>query len=393
MFPVIHCLGVLAVLPVCAAAPDLTDRAWDHFYNLEYDQALEAFEADAANRPDAASAHNHIAQTLLFREMYRVGALESEMVSGNDAFLRREKLRPSETVETRFHAELARSMEISQARIEKNPKDTLAMYDLGIAHGLRSNYNFLVRRAWTDALRDATAGRKLHNKVTEIEPGNVDARMMQGMHDYIVGNLPFFYKMMGFLVGFRGDKEEGLRTLELVAKKGEHNRVDAEVILAVLYRREKRYQDAVVLLDDLIRRFPRNYLLWFERGQMYSALGDKQRALGAIQAVADRKRKGVKGFARVPEEKIAYQLGTIQFWYNDLEQALQNFKVVAATAKDVDLNTEVLTWMRIGQIYDLTDRRQQAREAYEKAITAAPNAQAARESKRYLRSPYRREKA
>ena len=39
--------------------------------------------------------HNHVAQTLLFREMYRNGALETELVSGNNPFLRRKKLNPS----------------------------------------------------------------------------------------------------------------------------------------------------------------------------------------------------------------------------------------------------------------------------------------------------------
>lgn len=393
MFSVRLWLGVMAALAAVAGSPELNEQAWDHFYNLEYDQALQLFEQQAAARPDSASAHNHVAQTLLYREMYRVGALESELVSGNDSFLRRDKLQPAKAVEERFQAQLARSMQISRALLEKNPRNTQALYDLGIAYGLRSNYNFLVSRSWTDALRDATNGRKLHNQITGIEPDNVDARMMQGMHDYVVGCLPFFYKMLGFVVGFRGDREEGIRTLELVARQGRNNRVDAEVILAVLYRREKRYKDAIPLLDDLIRRFPRNYLLWFERGQMYSALGDKQRALGSVQTVAEQKRRGLKGFARVPREKIAYQLATIQFWYNDLDESLKNFLTVAAAAKEMDLNTEVLTWMRIGQIYDLTDRRKEAREAYNNAIAAAPNAAAARESRRYLRSPYRREKA
>jgi tetratricopeptide (TPR) repeat protein len=383
----------LIVAPVVAAGSLQTERAWQHFYNLEYDQALKLFEAAAATEPESPSLHNHIAQTLLFREIYRVGALESEMVSGNDAFLRREKLKPGKEVEARFHAEIAKAMELAETRLKENPNDTQAMYDMGISHGLKSNYNFLVRRAWMDALRDATAGRKLHNKVTELDPSNIDARMMQGMHDYVVGSLPFFYKLVGFLAGFRGNREEGIRTLELVARQGQDNRVDAEVILAVLYRREKRYKDALPLLDDLIRRFPRNYLLWFERGQMYSALGDKERALASIQAVADRKAKRAKGFDRVPWEKIYYHLGTVQFWYNDLDEALTNFEQVAKRAKDLDLNTEVLTWMRLGQIHDLSGRREDALEAYKKAVAAAPNAAAGRESKRYLRSPYRREKA
>jgi cytochrome c-type biogenesis protein CcmH/NrfG len=47
--------------------------------------------------------------------------------------------------------------------------------------------------------------------------------------------------------------------------------------------------------------------------------------------------------------------------------------------------------MRLGQVYDLTNRRNLALEAYRKAIAFAPQAEAAKESSRYLSSPYRRQ--
>ena len=46
-------------------------------------------------QPDSPDAYNHIAQTILYREMFRTGALESELVTGANAFLRREKMNPS----------------------------------------------------------------------------------------------------------------------------------------------------------------------------------------------------------------------------------------------------------------------------------------------------------
>ena len=46
--------------------------------------------------------------------------------------------------------------------------------------------------------------------------------------------------------------------------------------------------------------------------------------------------------------------------------------------------------MRQGQIYDLTNRHSQAIEAYRRAIAFAPEADAAKESRRYINSPYRR---
>jgi hypothetical protein len=46
--------------------------------------------------------------------------------------------------------------------------------------------------------------------------------------------------------------------------------------------------------------------------------------------------------------------------------------------------------MRVGQIYDLTGRHDLAVEAYKKAMAYAPDAEAARESRRYISAPYHR---
>jgi tetratricopeptide (TPR) repeat protein len=104
------------------------------------------------------------------------------------------------------------------------------------------------------------------------------------------------------------------------------------------------------------------------------------------------KQEGLPGFANVPWEKIYFQLGNIQFWYNDLDQALENLKKVTASHNEVDLNTGVLAWMRLGQIYDMKNRRTEAIEAYRHAVAFAPEAEAAKESRGYMSSPYRRGK-
>jgi tetratricopeptide (TPR) repeat protein len=279
---------------------------------------------------------------------------------------------------------------LAAARLKRNPKDTAAMYASGIAYGLRSNYYWVVKKAWRDSLSDATAARKLHNRITELEPDNVDARLVQGLHDYIVGSLPWTYKMVGFLVGIRGDKEKGIRTVQEVAKTGRLNRVDAEVFLCALYRRENRSRLAVPLVEDLIRRYPRNYLLRMELAQMYSQSGDGTRGLQTLEDVARLKRSHAAGYDRVPWEKIYYQEGSIQFWYNDLDRSLENLKKVAAAGEEVDLNTGVQAYLRMGQIYDMKHRRADAVEAYKKAISFAPQAEAAQESQKYLATPYRR---
>lgn len=380
----------MALAALLLLASPLVESGYSHFYNLEFDQAIADFELAARERPDDPAMHNHLAQALLFREMYRDGALESELVSGANPFLRRPKMEVQPEVERRFQSEIAASLALCERRLRAGEKDTAALYAMGIAYGLRANFHYLVRKAWRDALRDATAGRKAHNRISQIDPANIDARLMQGLHEYIIGSLPFAYRLVGFLAGVRGDREGGLRTVELVARHGLQNRVDAEIMLCALYRRERQPQRALPLLEDLIRRFPRNYLFRMEQSQMYSNLGDKAKALAAVGAVAEAKRRRLPGYADVPWEKIWFQEGTIQFWYGDLEAALENMRKVISTGRELDLGTGVLAWMRIGQIYDLTNRRPEALNAYKNASGFAPSSEAARESRRYLITPYRR---
>jgi tetratricopeptide (TPR) repeat protein len=382
-------LLVSLLIPVAWAEDPLVERGFGHFYNLEYDEAIADFRSAIAAQPGDPEMHNHLAQTIVFQEMYRNGALESELVSGTNSFLRRPKLNPAPQTEQSFLSEVAKAMALAQARIDRNPKDTTALYALGIAYGLRSNYYWVVKKAWRDSLRDATAARRLHARVEAIEPGNVDARLVEGLHDYIIGSLPWTWRTFGFLFGIRGDKELGIRLVQDVAAHGSTNRFDAQIFLCALYRRENQTRRAVPIVEDLIRRFPRNYLLRLELSQMYSMAGDKTDALAAVEKVAELKDQHAAGYDRVPWDKIYYQQGTIEFWYGELDHALGHLQQVAGAA-EIDLNTGVYTYLRIGQIYDLQRRRAQAIEAYRKAIAYAPEADGAQEARKYLETPYRR---
>jgi len=381
-------LASLLIFTAWAEDP-LVEHGYAHFYNLEYDEAIADFQRAIALHPNDPELHNHLAEAIVFQEMYRDGALESELVSGTNSFLRRPKLNPSPQTEQWFLSEVGKAMSLAQARIDKSPKDTAALYALGISYGLRSNYYWVVKKAWHDSLKDATAARRMHARVEALEPTNVDARLVEGLHDYLVGCLPWTWRMLGFLVGIHGDKELGIHIVQDVAAHGSDNKVDAEIFLGALYRRENQTRRAVPIVEDLIRRFPRNYLLRLELSQMYSMAGDKTDALAAVAKVVELKNEHAPGYDRVPWERIYYQQGTIEFWYGELDHALGHLQQVAA-APEMDLNTGVYTYLRIGQIYDLQQRRAQALDAYRKAIAYAPQADGAQEARKYLETPYRR---
>lgn len=392
MRPPLRVLAALSLFALYAYAgtDEHMERGFDHFYNIEYPEAIASFEKAALADPTSPYPPEAMAQSILYQEMFRNGALDSELVEGSNSFLRRPKLNASAETESRFTAYLNKALELSQRKLAENPNDTESLHVRAVAFALRSNWNFLVRKAWRDALSDATASRKLEDQILTIRPNDPDARLGQGVHEYIVGCLPWTWRTLGFLIGFHGDKAKGLETIEAVARNGKRNKTDAEFMLCALYRRERDFHKALPLLADLIHRYPRNYLLRFEQAKMLSDAGDGKASLAALDEIERLKMAKAPGLVNTPQVKIDFQRATVQFWYRELDGALANFKKVTSSREELDLNTGVYSYMRQGQILDMQHKHSQAIALYGRAINFAPDADAAKECRRYISTPYQR---
>lgn len=368
----------------------LTEPGWQHFYNNEFDAAVADFRNEVATRPDDPTVWCHLAQGILYREMYRNGALESQLVSGNNPFLRRAKFNVTPQVRSEFLGSADKAMKLANDALARNPNDTNALYALSVAHGLRANYLFLVEKAWIDALHDAVASPKYSNRLLEIDPNFVDAYIVQGLHNYIVGSLPFYMRFFGFLEGFHGDRELGIKQLQIVAERGVLSKYDARILLAAIYRRERRAQDAIPLLNDLAVRFPRNYLFRLEQVQMYSDLGKKGPALSILAEVERMKREEQPGYKQLSIEQLHYMRGNLLFWYDDLSDALTNLREATSHPEQLDLATAQLAWFRLGQTLDLMNRHGEAVAAYREASQIAVQSDIGSEAKSYISNPYHR---
>ncbi len=53
------------------------DAAFEHFYNMEYDQATRAFEKILARHPRDPFAVNHLLTSVLMRQLYDTGAMNT----------------------------------------------------------------------------------------------------------------------------------------------------------------------------------------------------------------------------------------------------------------------------------------------------------------------------
>src|ERR1700691_3037550 len=70
-----------------------TRKAYEHFYNLEYDKAIREFELAQAAHPTDPFAVNHLLAAVVFRELFRIGALDTEAYA-SDSFIEKRLAQP-----------------------------------------------------------------------------------------------------------------------------------------------------------------------------------------------------------------------------------------------------------------------------------------------------------
>jgi hypothetical protein len=159
-----------------------------------------------------------------------------------------------------FRKWIRRAKTLSEARLKREPRNIEALYYLGAAEGLEAAYTAQVERKYVAALRAGTNALEHHREVIKLSPEYHDAELTIGLHNYIIGSLSLPLKMIAGTMGVHGSKKRGLETLERVTVEGKWARDLARILLVDIYKREKRYEDAVKMARQLSDKYPRNYL-------------------------------------------------------------------------------------------------------------------------------------
>jgi len=294
-----------------AETPDYRRSGHNHFFNLEYDEALRDYSRVVEQNPQDPLAYNHQASAQLYNELYRLGLLESSALRGDNEFLRQKRPAPDPQARARLEETLQKGRRVAEALLERDRRNQLALYALGINYALRSNYEFMVEKSWYSALRNGSKARHYCEQLRKINPGFVDAYVVLGVHEYVVGSLPLPAKLLAAIGGLRGSKQKGEEYVTRVAREGNHSRNDARVLLVVLHRREKRPLEAARVLEGLIADFPRNHVLALELAAMYSDAGQVDRAIDALKDLLRKAEEKAPGYHRLPREAV---LRKIERW-------------------------------------------------------------------------------
>src|SRR5271170_6606315 len=241
----------------------LNQAAFEHYYNLDLDAAIQDFERILARHPNDPFAVNHLLSAIQVRELYRMGAMNTGDYS-NDNFIgiAHRPVDPAQKERIKQLVEQAEKLE--NAGLARNPDSVDMLYARGVTRGQFALYTALIERAWFSALRNAVGARHDHERVLELDPHYSDAKLIVGAHYYVMGSLSFTVRMAVALAGLGGDKDKGLQYLNDAYHGNGETSVDAGIVLMVFLRREQRYGESLGIARVLGPRFPRNYLLPLE---------------------------------------------------------------------------------------------------------------------------------
>ncbi|MDA0205265.1 MAG: hypothetical protein O3A53_09840 [Acidobacteria bacterium] len=158
----------------------------------------------------------------------------------------------------------------------------------------------MIDKSYIAALRAGNRARKYSDELRSIDPQYVDAYLVAGVQEYVVGSLPWAVRALVAFGGIHGSKEKGRTWVERVADDGDALQTEARVLLAVLYRRERRPLDAAKVLEGLMEQFPRNYVLQLELASMYLEAGEREQGLGVLLAADRMVRNDENHYGRMP---------------------------------------------------------------------------------------------
>lgn len=374
-----------AAAPADPAAAALAKSGFDCYYMMDYDGAIRDFERASAATPQDPFAVNHLLSAVLFRELYRAGALDTSLYS-NNSFLDRRQFPIDAKARERIRQLTDHALELSEARLRANPKDVDALYARGVTLSLRSTYIGLVEKSWYAALKSAWGARSDHEEVLKLSPGYADAKTVVGIHEYIAGSLPFFVKVLAQLSGHGGSKQKGLDYLTDAGEHGKETSADARIMLAVFLRREQRFLEALQVARGLSTAYPRNFMFALEEANILNDAGRGPEAIAAYRKVLAAGHAG--NYFEPHLELVAWGLA----------ESLRGQRQTAAAAEAYE---SVLTYSRTeaelrrkatlaaGEMYDLLQKRDLAVQKYNAVIAAQSDSDQASTARKRLREPYR----
>ena len=275
-----------------------------------------------------------------------------------------------------------------ETKIKQNPDDVVYLVYYGTLMSMSARIN-LSESNYLKAFNESWRTMKLVEKAYKIDPKYYDVFLPLGSYDFYGGVMADHYFVVSLIYNSKDKRKLGIKRLTIAYENGVGGKWEAGKILLLIHLHETRnYKEAFRIGTKLVKRFPNNLefkslyielLIYLDKiDEAEKLLDEYQKSLGNIPP------KGKKVW-RVREKYLSAVLNMQKGNYEDAKESflfvIDNYNLEFQWFK-------VLSYLKIGQMYDLKNDRENAIKYYELTIDTKETTRAVQDAKMYLKKPF-----
>ena len=363
------------------------ESAYQDFYDLDFAPALKKFTAIQKAHPDDPLSTVYVLNVTIFQELYRLGLLDTTLYV-HDGFLSgKHPVVEDMQVRVRVNALSAQALRLANEQLMTDPHNVDALFARGYARSLRATYMAMVEKRYLPALSTAFAASHDHEEVLRLDPKYTDAKLVVGVHEYVLGSLALPLKIMAGIFGIGGSVNKGMADLRDDSQNGTITATAASTSLAIFLRREAQYPAAIAVIQPMQDKYPHDFLFVLEYANLLKDDGQGMASIAAYRAL----------LARAAQPGYFPNAHWDMAWYG-LGEALRGQRSIAAAADAYEkaaaepTATVLLkrrTLLAAGEMLDLLHQRKQAQAQYQAVLDLGGDTDETDRARRYLQSAYK----
>lgn len=361
-------------------------EAFERFYIMDYPGAISRFETIQNEHPHSPIATDYLLYTNVFSELFRLDLLDTTFYA-NDGFLTgKHTVVEDPKMRDRIKALTDQAVDQANQQLNANGNDVNALFARGWAKSLDAVYLAMVERSFSSALHLAGQAHTDHAKVLQLDPNYVDAKLVVGDYQYVIGALSLPFKILVGFAGIHGSKATGMEMLRDAGARGVITSVEARTCMMLFLRREARYQEGEQIAGGLVAQYPRDFLFRLEVANLQKDAGMGLKAISSYREVIELAKKPGY-FPSSHLELVYFGLGDTlrgQKLYADAVGAYDTGAWLPTTSPE--LKRRCL--LAAGQVYDLMHDHDKARQQYQAVIDAGNDSAQADQARKLIRTAY-----
>jgi tetratricopeptide (TPR) repeat protein len=357
----------------------------DAIYRLDYTNAERLSQQLIQDFPRHPAGYVYRLRVYWSEELSKARLLSAERVLGMDLFSDTPRFKTPVTPEVgeRFRRAADEAIEKTRAWAMLHPNDPDAQFLLGSVYAFKSGYEFSIEHTRLRASEDAGKTFDVLRELVRRYPDLIDAKVITGAFGIIADSLDLKTRWLAWLLGYRGNLEAGRRDMELCSEKGFLENDDARTLLAIVYTRQRKYEQAMVKLAELHARFPENYLVHLDMAALEMLSNRPDQALNTYHQIL------TTDYPKLERAAVLSWLGVASRIAGDFAESERRLREATATSTISGVSLAIAR-LELGKTLDLQGQRGAAVEQYRRVLQTQDVLGLHQDAERWIRKPFDR---